>query len=128
MIGSAGVGHVVLVVDRADELLEQVFERDQARHAAILVEHDGHLRAVSPQVFDELEGVAGLGHAEGRPDELGGDDGFGIVGLEHLLPEVLAEQDPDDVVAVGAEDRNPAAAGLAEGLGGRLGRHGRRAG
>ena len=56
---------------------------------------------------------------------LSGDDGVGIVGLEHPVPEVLAQEDPHDVVAVLPVEGDAAAAGLAEGLGGGLGRHGR---
>ena len=116
MIGSAACRYVVLVVDRADELLEQVFERDQPRHGAVLVEHDGHLGAVPPQVFDELEGVLGLGHAEGGPDQLGRERPSRDRRPRSSGPEVLGEQDADDVVAVVAEEGDAAAAGLAEGL------------
>ena len=42
--GVVGGRDVVLVVDRPDEFFEQVFEGDQARDAAVLVEHDGDLR------------------------------------------------------------------------------------
>ena len=36
------------VVDLADDLLEQILERDDARRAAVLVDHDRELRALAP--------------------------------------------------------------------------------
>ena len=52
-------------VDLADDLLEQVFDRDETGHAAVLIHHHRHLRAVTPhggEHFVEL-GRAGNGSA-----------------------------------------------------------------
>src|SRR5580704_5231253 len=39
---------VVLVVDLADQLLDEILQRDDASGAAVLVEHDGQVRVLAP--------------------------------------------------------------------------------
>ena len=55
---------VVLVADVADDLLDDVLERDDARGAAVLVDDDGDLEAGLAQ--EEQEGV--------EPDRLGDEE------------------------------------------------------
>ena len=43
--GQDRLDRVVLIGDVADQLLDQVLDRDQAVRAAVLVHHDGHVRA-----------------------------------------------------------------------------------
>ena len=118
----------MLVVDGADELLDQVFERDQAGDAAVLVEDDGDLGPLDAELFEQVVGVLGLGDAVRRAGELAGDDdGVGVVGVGHPGEEVLGVEDADDVVAVLAVERDPALARLAEGLRGGPGGDRRRA-
>ena len=60
---------VVLVADLADDLLEQILERHQARRAAVLVDDDGHLDLLALELLEQLGHALGLGHEGGRPDE-----------------------------------------------------------
>ena len=58
---------VVLVLDLAHDLLEEVLDRDQARRAAVLVEHDGQVDLASLELVQEVVDGHGLGHEHGRP-------------------------------------------------------------
>ena len=70
---------VVLVVDRADELLEQVFERDQAGDAAVLVEHDGDLASASSGTRRAARRRSwSRGRSRPGRTSLRGDDGVGV--------------------------------------------------
>ena len=60
---------VVLVADLADDLLDQVLERDQPGGAAVLVDHDGHLEPVALELPQQLEDPLGLRHEVGRTDQ-----------------------------------------------------------
>ncbi len=64
--GEPGRRPVVLVVDLADDLLEDVLERDDPGRAAVLVDHDREVAPDAPQVGEQVGEVAGLGHDEGR--------------------------------------------------------------
>ena len=43
----------MLVGHLPDELLDDVLQRDDARRAAVLVDHDGHLRAAAAQLDEQ---------------------------------------------------------------------------
>ena len=55
---------VVLVGDLADDLLDDVLERDDARRAAVLVDDDGHLEAALAQLAQQRVEADRLGHDE----------------------------------------------------------------
>ena len=60
---------VVFVADFADDLLEQVLGRDEARRAAVLVDHDGTLRLLPLEHLEQLGHPLGLGDDERRPQQ-----------------------------------------------------------
>ena len=55
------------LVDVADHFLEQILERDDAGRAAVLVDHDDHLRALAPHRRQHGVERRGLGHERQRP-------------------------------------------------------------
>ena len=62
----AGRHRIMLVDDVADDLLDDVFERDEALHLAIFVDDEGEMR-LAPEEGVELVGDgAGVGHVPGR--------------------------------------------------------------
>ena len=111
----------MLVVDRADQLLEHVLQRDESRHAAVFVEDHRDLSALSAEFFQQFEGVLGLRHEIGGPHQLARIDRGQGLDLGHAGEEVLDVEDAHDVVVIGAEDRDAAQSGLAEGCRGGLG-------
>ena len=50
----------VLVLDLADDLLDDVLERNESGHAAVFVDHDGDLDVVGLHALEQ--GGRGLGH------------------------------------------------------------------
>src|SRR5262249_18922374 len=52
---------VILVADLADDLLQQIFDRDEARRAAVLVHDDGHLDLPALELLQQLGNALGLG-------------------------------------------------------------------
>ena len=65
-----GVLDVVLVDDLADELLDEVLERDQPGGAAVLVDDDRHVELLGLHLAQQLGHPLRLGHEVGRPHEL----------------------------------------------------------
>ena len=53
---------VVLVANLADDLLEQVLDRDQARGAAVLVDDDRRLHLLALELLQQVGHPLGLGH------------------------------------------------------------------
>ena len=52
-VGPVGaLGRVVLVVDLPDDLLEDIFQRHDARGAAVLVHHDGEVPPPPPEALE----------------------------------------------------------------------------
>ena len=88
-------------VDFADDLLEQVFDGDEASGSAVLVHHDGHLRAIAAhrgQHFVELRWTRNI------------RQGSRVSGRDRLVRNEMPEdffdvQAADDVVQVAAVDR-----------------------
>src|SRR6266480_4604245 len=61
---------VVLVANLADDLLEQVLQRDHARCAPVLVDHDHHVLLLGPHVVQQLVHLLLLGCELDRPQHL----------------------------------------------------------
>ena len=61
---------VVFVLDVADDLLEHVLDRDEARHAAVLVDDDRDVVAVGAEVAQQHVEALRLGHEHGGPQRL----------------------------------------------------------
>ena len=53
-------------LDLADDFLEQILERDDPRRAAVLVDHDDHLRSLPPHRREHGVERRGLGHQRQR--------------------------------------------------------------
>ncbi len=91
------VGQVELVLDLADDLLEQVLEGDDPVHDAVLVDDDRHVLLLAPEIGEERGEVLGLGDDEGRPgDRLEAHRRDPEV--VHRREEIAHVQDADDLV------------------------------
>jgi hypothetical protein len=55
----------VLVLDLADDLLDQVLQRHQPRRAAVLVQHDRHLDPLLAHLPDQVLHRLALRHERG---------------------------------------------------------------
>ena len=64
------VGQVELVLDLADDLLEQVLERDDPLHRAVLVDHDRHVLVRAAELLEHRRQVLRLRHHRRRADQL----------------------------------------------------------
>jgi len=96
---------VVLVVDLADDLLQDVLDRHQAGHAAVLVDHDRHVVARKPELLEQDVEALGFRNHHRGPDELRQRLRRGVLG--ERLQQVLGQQDAEDLVALLAIDREP---------------------
>ena len=108
----AGEGNraVVLVGDLADDLLEDVLQRDDPGRAAVLVDDDGQVGGPLLQQGQQRRERQGLGHGQ----RLGHDvaDRRGGPPLERHPERVLHVPDADDVVEVAVVHREAAEPGL----------------
>ncbi len=99
-----GVRQVELVLDVADDLLEQVLERDDPLHVAVLVDDDREVLLLATEVGEECREVLGLGDDVRRPDDRLELDGRDPEVVDR--PEEVADvEDADDVVERPAVDR-----------------------
>ena len=64
------VRQVELVLDLADDLLEQVFERDDPLHRAVLVDDDRHVLVRAPELAQHRGEVLRLRDEVRGPDEI----------------------------------------------------------
>ena len=60
---------VVLVLDLADDLLEEVLDGDQAGRPAVLVEHDRDVDLAPLELVEQVVDAHRLGHEDGRPEQ-----------------------------------------------------------
>ncbi len=97
--------HVVLVLDLADQLLDDVLDRHQPGGAAVLVDHDGEGGALGLQLLQQLGDLLGLGH-QVRPRAPAACSGSS--GAPSWSSRSRTSTTPDDVVEVLAVDRDPA--------------------
>ena len=86
---------VVLVLDVADDLLDQVLEGHEAAHRAVLVHHHGHVRAPLLQLLQQLADLLRLRHEVHGVEDLADHDGLAL--LEEAQ-RVLDVDDADHVV------------------------------
>ena len=89
------VGKVELVLDVADDLLEDVLERDDPVDVAVLVDDDRHVLLLAPEVGEERGEVLRL-----RDDVRGPDDRLQLDGRDAAVvnraEEVADVEDPED--------------------------------
>ena len=97
-------GQVELVLDLADDLLEQVFERDDALHHSVLVDDDRHVLVRPPELGQHCGEILRL-----RGDVRLADDLVDVDVRDATVDErgeqVAHVQDADDVVERLAVDR-----------------------
>ena len=60
---------VVLVLDLADDLLEEVLDRDQARRPAVFVEHDREVDLAPLELVEQVVDAHRFGHEDRRAEE-----------------------------------------------------------
>ena len=91
------VREVELVLDVADDLFEDVLERDDPVHVAVLVDDDGHVLLLAPEVGEERGEVLRL-----RDDVRGPEDGLELdrrdAAVVYRAEEVANVEDPEDLV------------------------------
>src|ERR1035437_2997801 len=87
---------VVLVLDVAHYLLEQVLDRDHAGRAAVLVEYDGQVDSAALQLVEKVVDRHRLRRKKGRPEKLA-EVRLRPARLEKRQ-QVLRVQDADDLV------------------------------
>jgi hypothetical protein len=118
---------VELVVEVAHQLFEDVATRNDAGHAAVLVEHQREGSTLGAHLTETLEQVEGLGQHEWTANLA--SDLFGRGQRDADRPfdgrapkEVVDEEHAQDVVEVVTHDGKTRVAGVAHRLGDRLGR------
>jgi hypothetical protein len=87
---------VVLVLDVADDLLEHVLDGDQAGHAAVFVDHDGHVVVVRAEVAQQHVQALRFRDEDRRAQHVAHVEGF----LGVVAQQVLGQQDADHLVAL----------------------------
>ena len=95
---------IVLVANLADNLLEQILDRDQPGGAAVLVDDKRALRLLPLELLQELRHALGLGHHDGGAHER---RDCPVVFGRAEEDEILDEHEPCDVVEALFVDRKP---------------------
>ena len=110
----ARLGLVMLVLDVADDLLDDVLDRDQALGAAEFVDDDREVDALAAHPRQQLDHAHRFGHEQRLAHQRGERPVARSVdvGDEHVLDVDHA----DDVIEALAIDRQAAVAGVGEGL------------
>ena len=98
------VRQVELVLDLADDLLEQVLERDDPLELAVLVDHDRHVLVRAAELGQQRGQVLRLRDDVRRPQQLLELDA-GDAAVDERREEVAHVQDADDLVERVAVDR-----------------------
>ena len=86
---------VMLVLDLADDLLDQVLDRDQPLGAAELVDDDGEMDALGAHPREQIEHAHRFGHVERRRISVG-DVGGRLVAARPEREHVLDVDHADD--------------------------------
>ncbi len=106
LVDTGGFDHVGLVVNVADDFLQDVFQRNDAFKAAVLVHHHGKVRALLAEIL-ELVGQRGAG---GNEPGLGGQGAdVQLAGVAFAGPQraqqLFGVQNADDVVGIAGIER-----------------------
>ena len=94
----------VLVADAADDLLEQIFDGDQAGHATIFVDHNAHVLFLPLHLAQKL--VDPLGFREQRPRPLDAGHRLRARGSIGNLQQIVREGNAGNVIERAAKDRD----------------------
>ncbi len=92
---------IELVVDVADDLLEHVLDRREARDAAVLVDDDGHVIAAFTKLRQQRVQALALRNERGGAQEAMQVERRFV--RDEVLQQVLREHDADDLVAIVAD-------------------------
>ena len=117
-----GFLRIVFVVNVADDLLDDVFDGGQARHAAVFVDHDGHVIVAFPELGEQRIQAFALGDVDDRAENFGDLNRVAGVILPEITQQVLGQHDAGHLVAVLAHHRKPGMARIDDGLEHGLGR------
>src|SRR4051794_24059522 len=109
-LDDVGGGVVVLVADVADDLLDQVLDRDHARGTAVFVDDQRGLQPVRPDLRHHRVAVEG-GRHRGHQVHQGGQLGVRAVGPRYL-EDLFDVDDADGLVEVALDDRESGVARL----------------
>jgi len=96
---------VELVANLADQLLEQVLERDEAGRPAVLVHHDGQVELLGLELAEQRVGPFRLGHEVGRVQASAKVEVRGQAA--QVGQQVLGVEDADDLIHGLLEHRHP---------------------
>src|SRR5512132_1560487 len=104
------VGHfgVVLVRDLPDQLFEKSLERDDAGDRPVLVGDDRLVELLLLHLAEQIRDLLRLWHEPRRPADV--RQRHVVLSLVQSLEDVLREDDPDDVVEILVEHRDPGVA------------------
>ncbi|GMA20065.1 hypothetical protein GCM10025862_20860 [Arsenicicoccus piscis] len=105
---------VVLVVDLADDLLDDVLHRDQARGAAVLVHDDREVGLVLLHLAQQVVDRLAVRHEVDRAHAALDRQRLVLGVVQQPARDVLEVEQPHDVVVVLADDRDPGEAGAQE--------------
>ena len=94
---------IVLVLDVADDLFQHVLDGHQASHAAVFVDHHGHVVVVGAELAQQHVEALGFRHEGGRAQQL--LDVERLVAAEDQRQQVLGQEDADHLVEAFADHR-----------------------
>lgn len=69
-LGVGAFDGVALVRNLADDLFENIFERDDAQRRTVFVDHDGHVYLVRLKLFQQVVDLLVFGHEIGFSQQL----------------------------------------------------------
>src|SRR5437762_2350681 len=110
---------VVLVLDRPDDLFENVFDRDRTGGATVLVHDDRHMHAILAQVAKHVLDLVRFGCEVGLAGDLSERL---LLAADHGAQQVLGVEHADDVIQVALVDGDPGMAMLGHEIDGFLDR------
>ena len=109
----------------ADEFLDEIFERDETGHTAVLVDDEADVHGIPLHLLQQRLGLHRLGHEDrGAGDLRDGRVAPGRLVAERELHEILEVHDARDVVGLAVGDGNAGDALVEEELHSFLGRRG----
>ena len=106
------VCHIKLVFDFAHDLLQHIFNADEAGHPAKLVDHDGEVAVVALKIAQEVVQPFGLRHKDSRTQERPNVQ----LGRALELEQVFGQQDANDVFALAFKYRKSGVGGVNDAL------------
>ncbi len=97
---------VMLVLDIADDLLEDVLDGDDTGCAAVLVDHDRHVIVGVAELLEQAVETFGLGNEHRRAQHIAQLERLALLGIAlQQRQQILDQQNADDVIEVVVDDR-----------------------